>query len=144
MEQANKKYKQTLVYLYEKFEGNQELIIKELVENNLKPSIKDIKEFIRVNHLHLTNYTCFWEKSFPKALKEGDEYILIIHNKLDKSVKKFLNYELEDDFNNPNGGTSYYGQTLKEFLDESGLKHNITLREANEILLENGIKPVKW
>lgn len=56
--------------------------------------------------------------------------------------KMYLTTVLEDD-NTPQGGTSYQGETLEEFLTEAGINSkDITLTEVNQLLQENGIKPV--
>lgn len=56
--------------------------------------------------------------------------------------KMYLTTVLEDD-NTPQGGISYQGETLEEFLTEVGINYkDITLTEVNQLLQENGIKPV--
>lgn len=134
MEPKNQDKKKILVYLYEHFNGDQNKILMELIENNLKPSMEVVNEFIKSRGIKLTNYTALWENEFPKQFRY--EYdIFIYYNK----IEKYLDVVLEDD-NTPNGGVSYQGQTLREFLDEIGVGQHISVPKANKILVENGIK----
>lgn len=60
-------------------------------------------------------------------------------------ITKSINYNqiLEDDLNNENGGISYEGETLKDFMEEVGLPLRETgLSDINKALKECGIKEV--
>lgn len=61
-------------------------------------------------------------------------------------VAKNINYNqiLEDDLTTENGGTSYEGETLKDFMEEVGLPLGKTrLSDINKALKECGIKEVE-
>ena len=61
-------------------------------------------------------------------------------------VAKNINYNqiLEDDLTTENGGISYEGETLKDFMEEVGLPLGETrLLDINKALKECGIKEVK-
>ena len=60
-------------------------------------------------------------------------------------IAKNINYNqiLEDDLTTENGGTSYEGETLKDFMEEVGLPIGETrLSDINKALKECGIKEV--
>lgn len=57
-------------------------------------------------------------------------------------IKPYLDYELQDD-DTPEGGISFEGYTLLDFLQELGDEEILTLEEVNEALIENGIKPIE-
>lgn len=64
-------------------------------------------------------------------------------------VEKYLDYVLQDDETNV-GGTSYRGETLREFLedaydlwDSTGIEH-LDMDEVNEMLRCCGIKPIPY
>lgn len=59
---ANKKL---LVCLYMKFDGDQNLIIKELLEKNLALSESDVNKFLKENNVKLKDFCCFWDKDYP-------------------------------------------------------------------------------
>lgn len=59
-----------------------------------------------------------------------------------KSVRKYLNVQLEDD-NTPFGGISFIGQTLQDFLEEVGAEKETNMDKVNEILKTCGISPIK-
>ena len=57
--------------------------------------------------------------------------------------KSYLKEILKDD-NTTNGGISFLGETLQDFLDDLGIDYrDTTLKEVNSLLAENGIKPIK-
>ena len=58
-----------------------------------------------------------------------------------KQRKELLNYVLEDD-STPYGGVSHQGETLKEFLDEVGLIHDLCIEDINLALKSCGIKQI--
>jgi hypothetical protein len=49
---------------------------------------------------------------------------------------------LEDD-ETGTGGTSYVGETLNNFLCEIGVWNDLNMHAVNNLLKENGIKPIK-
>src|SRR5699024_7418056 len=57
-----------------------------------------------------------------------------------KKLNNVLNTVLEDD-NTANGGVSFKGETLKNFLDETGISYSASMEEINNALIECGIKP---
>lgn len=60
-----------------------------------------------------------------------------------KLTEKELNTILRDD-ETGNGGTSFLGETLADFLEESGIDFtNLTILEVNELLENNGIRPIE-
>ena len=135
--------KKLLVYLYENFNGSQDLIIGEMLERKLNADRKTVNDYLKEHNIRVTDYTAFFETKFPAEFKKVERPILIINKKLDKAVRRFFNYKLEDD-GTDNGGTSFAGETLKDFLDEVELSYDLTVREVNLILVENGIKPIVW
>ena len=60
-----------------------------------------------------------------------------------KSVSKYLNVQLEDDFTNPFGGLSFEGPTLQDFLEEVGAEKETNMDKVNELLKTCGISPIK-
>ena len=56
-------------------------------------------------------------------------------------LNNVLNTVLEDD-NTANGGVSFKGETLRNFLDETGIDYNASMEEINNALIECGIKPI--
>src|SRR5699024_8475762 len=56
-------------------------------------------------------------------------------------LNNVLNTVLEDD-NTANGGVSFKGETLRNFLDETGIDYNASMEEINNALVECGIKPI--
>ncbi len=60
-----------------------------------------------------------------------------------KSVSKYLNVKLEDDFTNPFGGVSFDGQTLGDFLEEVGAERETNMDKVNDMLKTCGISPIK-
>ena len=57
-------------------------------------------------------------------------------------IRPYLDYELQDD-ETQDGGISYSGETLFDFLQELGDDNITTLEEVNETLIANGIKPIE-
>lgn len=53
-----------------------------------------------------------------------------------------LDYELVDD-DTLTGGTSFCGETLRDFLDEVGMGYNTPLPIINKALRDCGIEPIK-
>lgn len=60
-----------------------------------------------------------------------------------KSVSKYLNVVLEDDFTNPFRGLSFEGQTLGDFLEEVGAERETNMDKVNVMLKMCGISPIK-
>lgn len=60
-----------------------------------------------------------------------------------KSVSKYLNVKLEDDFTSPFGGVSFDGQTLGDFLEEVGAERETNMDKVNDMLKTCGISPIK-
>src|SRR5699024_8142275 len=58
-----------------------------------------------------------------------------------KKLNNVLNTVLEDD-NTANGGVSFKGETLRNFLDETGIDYTASIEEINSALIEYGIKPI--
>lgn len=56
-------------------------------------------------------------------------------------LNNVLNTVLEDD-STANGGVSFKGETLKNFLDETGISYSASMEEINNALIECGIKPI--
>lgn len=56
-------------------------------------------------------------------------------------VEDLLDYELKDN-SSYYGGVSYMGETVKDFLDETGLPYDITIDELNNALDECGIERI--
>lgn len=60
-----------------------------------------------------------------------------------KLTEKELNTILRDD-ETEKGGTAFLGETLADFLEESGIDFtNLTILEVNELLENNGIEPIE-
>lgn len=60
-----------------------------------------------------------------------------------KLTEKELNTILRDD-ETGNGGAAFLGETLADFLEESGIDFtNLTILEVNELLENNGIEPIE-
>lgn len=57
-------------------------------------------------------------------------------------IQPYLNTVLEDD-TSPNGGVSFSGETLFDFLEEIGDDHIYTMTQVNKVLRECGIKEIK-
>ena len=58
--------------------------------------------------------------------------------------KALLETVLEDD-ETETGGVSFHGETVMDFLSELSDEHGIlSLDDLNDVLVLNGIKPVKW
>ena len=57
------------------------------------------------------------------------------------NLNNVLNTVLKDD-NTTNGGVSFKGETLRNFLDETGISYNASMKEINNALIECGIKPI--
>lgn len=55
--------------------------------------------------------------------------------------KELLKTILEDD-ETSNGGVSFQGETLKDFLDSLCMPYNTPLKDINRILKECGIKQI--
>lgn len=53
-----------------------------------------------------------------------------------------LDIELIDD-DTETGGTSFCGETLRDFLEETGMSCDTPLTEINKALKECGIEPIK-
>lgn len=139
----NREYKKLLVFLYEQFNGSQDKIIEEMLERKLDANRQAVNKFLKERNIRVTDYVAFFETKFPAEFKKCERPIMIINKKLDKAVRRFFNYKLEDD-ETDTGGTSFAGETLKDFLDEAELGYDLTVREVNSILVENGIKPIVW
>lgn len=53
-----------------------------------------------------------------------------------------LDYKLVDD-DTLTGGTSFCGETLRDFLEETGMSYDTPLPIINKALRECGIEPIK-
>lgn len=136
----NREYKKLLVFLYEQFNGSQDKIIEEMLERKLDANRQAVNAFLKERNIRVTDYVAFFETKFPAEFKKCERPIMIINKKSDKAVRRFFNYKLDLD----DDGTSFAGKTLKDFLDETELGYDLTVREVNSILVENGIKPIVW
>ena len=58
-----------------------------------------------------------------------------------KVAKDFLNVELKDDCKSE-GGVSYQGETLQNFLDECNIPYNTPIDVVDAYLIANGIMPI--
>ena len=133
--------KKLLIYLYETFNANHDKIIAEMVERKIKADIKTVNEFIKSNNIRLTDYYVFYESKFPAEFKNVSRPIMVINKKLDKMVRRYFNYKLEAD--GTQGNKNFDGETLKHFLDELDIGYELTVREVNSVLQDNGLKPIK-
>lgn len=59
------------------------------------------------------------------------------------SAKEFMDRVLEDD-ETDEGGVSFVGETLADFLEETMLSPDLNMHEVNENLIECGIKPIEF
>lgn len=57
-------------------------------------------------------------------------------------VKNYLDYELHDD-ETENGGINFIGETLRDFIEETGISENTSIKHINDILKRCGIKSIK-
>ncbi len=138
----NRELKKVLIFLYEHFNGSQDLIIQEFAERKIKADVKTINTYLKEHNIKITDYYVFFEKKFPIEFKKTSRPIMVINKHQDKSVKRFLGAKLEQDTTKV-GGDKFAGMTLKEFIDNVDLGYEYTLREVNNILQENGIKQIK-
>ena len=58
-----------------------------------------------------------------------------------KKGEDYLDYILKDD-ETLNGGTSFNGETLRDFLDSVEIEYATPMEEINKALVECGIKPI--
>lgn len=58
-----------------------------------------------------------------------------------KKGEDYLDYILKDD-ETPYGGTSFNGETLRDFLDSVEIEYATSMEEINKALVECGIKPI--
>lgn len=58
------------------------------------------------------------------------------------NLTNLLNVTLEDD-NTATGGVSFPGQTVRDFLEETGISEDTSIKELNEALEQCGIKPLQ-
>ena len=61
---------------------------------------------------------------------------------LNVEVLELLDVELEDD-ETVEGGISFMGETLRDFMFELNIPYNISLEDLNKELKDCGIKPLK-
>ena len=67
----------------------------------------------------------------------------ILENYQEEELREnLLNTELKDD-DTETGGLSHYGETLREFLDDTGISHYASLDRINEALKECGIQEIR-
>ena len=59
-----------------------------------------------------------------------------------KYAKEFLDIELKDDCTSE-GGTSFQGETLKDFLEEESIPFSTPIRVVNQYLISCGIQPIE-
>ena len=59
-------YRNILIYLHIVFEGDQTKIMKELLENNLKPNYDGIEEYLKENKIDRKKYRTIADKRYPK------------------------------------------------------------------------------
>ncbi len=130
--------KKVLIYLYETFNGSHDLIIQEMAERKICADRKTVNEYLKEHNIKATDYYAFFENKFPAEFKNVSRPIMIINKKLDKMARRYFNYKLED-----NGNKQFSGKTLKELLDELDIGYELTIREINNILIENQIKPIR-
>lgn len=78
------KLKELAVVLYEEFNGNQEAIMKELLENNLKLTPQQIEE--KVKDYNIDDYVIMGEDEYADILQdiEGNSSIIYIYKKVVK------------------------------------------------------------
>ena len=138
----NRELKKVLIFLYEHFNGSQDLIIQEFAERRIQADRKAVNTYLKEHNIKTTDYYVFFEDKFPSEFKKASRPIMVINKHLDKSVKRFLGVKLEQDTTKV-GEYKFTGMTLKEFIDTTELGYEYTLREVNNILEENGIKPIK-
>lgn len=58
------------------------------------------------------------------------------------AIKNYLHCKLEDD-NTGNGGTSFDGETVEDFIGDAGLSPEDSIFKLNRELKNNGIKPIR-
>lgn len=140
--EEKRELKKVLIFLYEQFNGCHEKIIDEFVAKQIKADRKSVNEYLKEHNIKATDYYVFFEDKFPSEFKKVSRPIMVINKHLDKSIKRFLGAKLEQDTTKV-GGDKFTGMTLKDFIDTTDLGYEYTLREVNNILQENGIKPIK-
>ena len=110
-------YKKLLIYLYEYFEQSQPRILQEMAEQKYKFSKDTVDLWFKETKTKTTDYIVFWEKAFPKGLKENG---YLIYNKItDKPIKKYLSKRLKT------------GKTIKQFCIDNNISLNHTLHYIN-------------
>lgn len=57
-------------------------------------------------------------------------------------IKYVLNMELHDD-NTDFGGVSFLGETVEDFIAETGFTKWDSVEELNKVLIQCGIKPIE-
>lgn len=132
---TNQDLKKILVVLYDKYEGDNGKIVRELVERKEKMDEATVQEYILEHNLKLTDYVVYWEKKFPKRYMNELETIMIIHKRDIKSIKNYLNYKLQSDNN-------FNGMLVKDLIQEFNIPKNTSLNELNKLLIDNQIKPI--
>lgn len=140
--EEKRELKRVLIYLYEKFNGSQDLIIQELAERQITADKKTVNQYLKEHNIKATDYYAFFESKFPSEFRDVSRPIMIINKKLDKSVKRFLGYKLQMT-NNSKIGQTYNGKPLKDFLYDTDISQELTIRELNSILVENDLAPIK-
>lgn len=131
-EQQDKK--KILIFLFEKYNGDNNKIILEMMEKKEKADRESVNTFIKNGNFKLTDYVCFWERKFPKRYTGLINPILIIRKEDIKSVRDILTKKLvsENEFN---------GMQVREFMNEFELDSTTSLNELNKILIANNINP---
>ena len=132
---TNQDLKKILVVLYDKYEGDNGKIVRELVERKEKMDEATVQEYILEHNLKLTDYVVYLEKKFPKRYMNELETIMIIHKRDIKSIKNYLNYKLQSDNN-------FNGMLVKDLIQEFNIPKNTSLNELNKLLIDNQIKPI--
>jgi len=64
--------KKLLIFLYEYFNGDNNAIMKEILEKNLNIAKNDVNDFIKQNKIRLKKYVTCFESNF-----DANEFVLI-------------------------------------------------------------------
>lgn len=60
--------KRLLIYLWLIFDKNEQLVIKELVENNLHANSSVVDAYFEENNINEDDYSVFWENGYTKMV----------------------------------------------------------------------------
>lgn len=67
-----------LIFLYLKFEGNQDEIMREILEKKLGATEKVVNAYLKDNNIDCNKYCTYIDKDYPKDMQDDIEHPILV------------------------------------------------------------------